>query len=367
MTRQRFVPLLVAALVVICGALYLAAKRNQTQDTTGVALFPALAGEVNAITALTVRKGGSAPTVTVHKTGDAWAVAERAEYPADVTKIRKLVLALRDAKIIEEKTADPARFSAIGVEDPTVAGATGAEITVEGPGFRHGVIVGKPVGDGDFVRRAGETRSYSIEPAISVDTEPRFWIDTRLLDVPVALLQGVAVKPADGPGYSLHRLNPADNTYSLDGVPPGRKALDGHALAPGSTTFTGVTAEDVAPVASVDFGHASQAVITLSDGNIITLSGVVQADKHWITLTASKDAALTTRAQGRAFEIAGYRYDAIWKPLDQLLVPKGPAAGPAAAGPAAGAPQGTPAKSAPGRSSAAPKTPRQPETPASVP
>jgi hypothetical protein len=361
MTRQRFVPLLAAALVVICGALYFAAKRNQPENSTGVALFPALTGEVNAITALTVRKGAAA-VVTVHKTGDAWGVAERAEYPADVSKVRKLVLSLRDAKIVEEKTSDPTRYSAIGVEDPAAAGATGAEITIEGPGFKQGVIVGKAVGDGNFVRRAGESKSYSVEPAISVDAEPRFWIDARLLDVPVALLQGVAVKPADGPGYSLHRLNPADNTYSLDGAPPGRKALDGHALAPGPTTFTGVTAEDVAPAAGMDFGHASQAVITLTDGNIITVAGVVVADKHWITLTASKDPALSAKTKGRAFEIAGYRYDAIWKPLEQLLVPKE-----APAGAPARATTGGPAKAAPGRPAQAPNPPHHPHAPASAP
>ena len=28
------------------------------------------------------------------------------------------------------------------------------------------------------------------------------------------------------------------------------------------------------------------------------------------------------KTQGRAFEVAGYRYDAIFRPLEQLLVPK---------------------------------------------
>jgi hypothetical protein len=37
---------------------------------------------------------------------------------------------------------------------------------------------------------------------------------------------------------------------------------------------------------------------------------------------SSKDAALAQKAKDRAFEIASYRYDAIFRPLDQLLVPK---------------------------------------------
>jgi hypothetical protein len=366
MSRQRFALLLIAALVVITGALYLAKERNQPQETQGVALLPSLANDLNTVTAVLVRKGSATPTLTLHKTGERWTVAERADYPADVAKIRKLLLSLRDAKIVEQKTADPARFSTIGVEDPAAGEpatptALGAEVTVVAPGRKYAVIVGKPVGEGTFVRRVGENQTYGVEPAISMETEPRFWIDSRLLDVPVALIQSVDVKPAAGAAYSLHRLNPADNSYSLDGVPAARKALDAQALAPGPTTFSSLTAEDVAPAGNVDFGQASQVVVTLTDGNIITLTGTVNADKHWLEVKATKDAALTAKTQGRAVEIASYRYDAIFKPLEQLLVPKEQPAKPAAprASPAPGAspaPKASSAASAHAKQTPAPNT-----------
>jgi hypothetical protein len=62
----------------------------------------------------------------------------------------------------------------------------------------------------------------------------------------------------------------------------------------------------------------------MSDGNVITLTGAVKGDKHWIRLQASKDPALNAKTAGRAFEIASYRFDAIFRPLEQLLVPKTP-------------------------------------------
>jgi hypothetical protein len=336
MNRQRFIQLAVAALVVIAGGWYLAAQRNRVQETAGIALLPTLENDANAITAVTVRKGAAAPTVTLRKSGDRWTVAERADYPADTPKLRKLLQSLRDARIVEEKTSDPALFASIGVEDPAAAGATGAEVTVIAPSGRIGVIVGKTAGEGNFVRRSGENRTFTVEPGISVESEPRFWIDSKLLDVQAAMIQSIDVKLAGEAAYTLRRLNPADNTYGLDAVPAGRKALDGHALAPGPTTFSGLTAEDVGPSGTVDFGQGSQAVVTLSDGTILTLTGAVAGDKHWIEVKDSKDAALTARTQGRAFELAAYRYDAIFKPVEQLLEPK-PAAG-AAKPPANGAP-----------------------------
>ena len=346
MSRQRFIALMVAAALAISGALYLSAQRNLQRDTHGAALIPTLAGELNTVTALSVRRGSAAPTVTVHEKDGRWTVAERGDYPADVAKLRKLLLALSDAKIVEEKTSNPANFAVIGVEDPSSPAATGAEISVTARDGKHAVIIGKPVGGGNFARRSGGNASYSVEPGISFESEPRLWIDSRLLDVAVGGIQRIEVKPAAGPAYTVHRMaaastnsgaaapansaaaaaSPAasksDDNFTLDGVPPGRKAADSVQLAPSPTAFSGLTADDVSPAGDIDFSKATVATVTLSDGNVITVSGAVVGDKHWILVKASKDAALDAKTAGRAFDVAGYRFDAIFRPLEQLLVPR---------------------------------------------
>jgi Domain of unknown function (DUF4340) len=322
MSRQRFIALSVAALLTISGALYWSTRRNLPRDPHGVGLLPSLANELNSVTALSVRRGSATSTVTVHQQGGRWTVAERGDYPADVSKLRKLLLALSDAKIIEEKTSNPASFPIIGVEDPSAPGATGAEISVAAQDGKHTVIVGKPVGEGNFARRGGENTSYIVEPGISFEAEPRYWIDSRLLDIAAASIQSIAVKLAAEITYTVHRVTAGDGNFALDGVPPGRKATDSASLAPSPTTYSGLTADDVTPVGNIDFSKATVATVTLSDGNVITISGATSGDKHWVQLNASKDAALTAKAAGRAFELSSYRYDAIFRPLEQLLVPK---------------------------------------------
>ncbi len=398
MNRQRFGLLLLVAILVLSGALYLSTQRNRPPEAQGVAVMPELATGFNTVTAVTIRKGSATPSATLHKTGEQWTVAERADYPADVVKLRKLLLALRDAKILEEKTADPARFADIGVEDPsgtasaaagaapaaapgTAAPASGTEVTVTSPAGSHSLIVGKPEGEGNFVRRPGENQSYTVEPEITVETEPRLWIDSSLIDVPAVQIQSLDVKPASGAGYVLHRVQaaaaashgpnsgstagsgstaapeaapPTASSFTLDSVPPGRKALDEHELAPAPTTLAGLTAEDVAPAGSVDFGQASQVAVTLTDGNVLTLIGTVAADKHWLEVKSTQDAGLTAKTEGRAYEIAGYRYDAIFKPVEQLLVPKEPPVKPAAAGGTAPKGGATPKSSTPPKASAVP-------------
>jgi uncharacterized protein DUF4340 len=352
MNRQRFIALMVAALLAISGALYLSTQRNLPRDPHGAPFLPALASELDSVSALTVRKGAAAP-VTVHKQGGQWTVAERADYPADVPKLKKLLLALSDAKIREEKTSNPDSYAIIGVEDPSQPGATGTQIELSAQNGKHALIVGKSAGEGNFVRRAGEKTSYIVEPGISVEAEPRYWIDTRLLDIATDTIQSIESKPASGAAYSVHRVaasqpKPTDNKsggpstaasaanpqtaspppapaadkFVLDGVPSGRQAADSQTLAPSPAHFSNLNVEDVVPAGDIDFSKPSTVTVSLADGSVITFTGAVIGDKRWIKVAAPKDAALSAKANGRAFEMASYRYDGIFRPLELLLVPK---------------------------------------------
>jgi hypothetical protein len=357
-SRQRFTALLIAALAAICVALYTSSRRNVDSGARGGNLLPSLTQELDTVTELSVTKGSKTPAVTVHKQGEQWTVAERANYPADVAKLRKLLLALSEARIREEKTSNPASYSIIGVEDPTLPGAAGTQVGLVAKDGMHAVIVGKPVGEGSFVRRAGEAPSYIVEPGITVEAEPRYWIDTHLIDLPTAKIQSIEVKPAMGPAYSLHRAaaaaspaatvpaanGPAANgpaaknptadsaaaavmpvNFVLDGVPAKRQAAASQILEPSPTAFGNLSADDVAPVAGIDFSKPSVATVTLSDGGVITFTGTAAGDKRWIQVADPKDAAVSAKTSGRAFEIATYRYDAVFRPLEQLLVPLPPA------------------------------------------
>lgn len=396
MSRQQFIALLIAALVALSAAVFLSTRRNAAGEVHGQPLLPALSDELNTVTSLSVLKGSKTPAVTVHKQGDEWTVEQRANYPADVSKLRRLLLSLSDAKILEEKTSNPANYSIIGVEDPTKAGATGAQIELVAKGGKQDVIVGKAAEQGSFVRRAGEKSSFMVEPAISFEAEPRYWIDTRLLDLSADKIQSIQFKPETGPGYTLRRVSepapkaaapatpaphaapatpatsatpkiaggkstaantaaaaagagaspaaasqtaaapppaPAPTKFILEGVPSGRQALDSNSLAPSPSTFSSLTDDDVASVGDVDFSKPSTVTITFADGSIMTLTGAAVGDKRWIQVAAPKDASLSAKAKGRAFEIANYRYDQIFKPLEQLLAPKpAPAAKPASPG-----------------------------------
>jgi hypothetical protein len=108
----------------------------------------------------------------------------------------------------------------------------------------------------------------------------------------------------------------------LEQVPAGREAAEPAVIAPSPTSFGGITADDVSAAAGIDFSKPSTCEIRLFDGAVYTLTGAVVGDKHWITAAAAKDDALNARARDHAFEVAGYRYDAIFRPIEGLLKPK---------------------------------------------
>ena len=54
----------------------------------------------------------------MRETGDRWAALERHGYPVDRKRVRDLVVALADMRLIERKTAQPERYDRLEVEAP---------------------------------------------------------------------------------------------------------------------------------------------------------------------------------------------------------------------------------------------------------
>jgi hypothetical protein len=287
MNARRFIGVLAAAIVVIGAALIVSHLRG-TSEPEGGLLLPPLSAQLGTVTSVTIRKGAALPAVMLHKQADRWRVAQRADYPADIAKLRKLLQALASARIVEEKTSDPANYHALGVESPDAPDAIGTEIKIVAPEATYSVIVGKPSAGGNFVRFSQQARGLMVSPGISADAEPRDWIDARLLDIKAAQVKQIEVKPAKGAGFM-------------------RKDTDFGALVD-------LSALDVAAADSLEVKGATTAIFTLSDGGVITLTGVAVQDKHWIILAASTDTALTERTRGRAYEISASRFDSIYKP-----------------------------------------------------
>ena len=240
----------------------------------------------------------------------------------------------RDAKIVEEKTSDPANYPIIGVEDPTQPGAAGAEISSPPRTASTPSSSASRSARATSCAAAGEVKSYSVAPSdlggrrapgldrcAAHQRSGHFDPERR---AQAGGGRGIRASPREAQRRRqrfTHRGNaggPQAARIRSRQCAARRRCQGARALESGAST----RAEDVATASDIDFSKPTQAILTLSDGNVLTLTGTAAGDKRWIEVQATKDATLTAKTQNRAFEVASYRYDAIFRPLDQLLVPK---------------------------------------------
>jgi hypothetical protein len=331
MSARRVVWLLVVGLAVIAFAIWLSSRRHLDRDmAAGALVLPGLEHSVNTVTTVTLRKGDDTHA-TLRKDGSGWSVSERA-WPADVSKIRKLLLDLGALNIVEEKTRLPANYPQLGVEDVTSPKAIGTRVEVAAPAQSWALIVGKPSGaKSGYVRVATAPQSLLAAPLLTVDADPKGWLDHGLIDLGVERVREVEERPADGAAFSASREKKEQSNFSVKPLPKGRQ-LSGPGVADGiAAALSALTLDDVrkTPAPADASAPRPRAVFRTFDGLEVELAGRKDGSHSLVTVSArstAQDAAaeaskLESRLNGWEFEIPDYKYAAIFTPLEQLLQP----------------------------------------------
>ena len=345
MRPSQVLALIVAGIGLAGAGLWLVARHggDSAVDAQGPVL-PLQQDDLNAVTRLRIFKGDGSHT-TLTREATRWSVAERG-YPADTGQVRKLLLDLASLQVEEQKTADPDLYSKLGVEDPSSAQATGTGVDLDVHGKTLKLIVGRTFGTrAVYLRISGQGRSVLATPQLAPDADPRHWLDRTLLDIAPEQVAEVALTPQGGPAYAIKRAAPgAAPDFGVSPIPKGRELADPAAAASQGGVLAGLQLDDVRKAGSLPAaGHAD---FLTRDGLLLVISGIQDAEQRYLTVVASTPAAnaapavqarareLNARLAGWEFEVPGYRYDALFRPLEQLLKPK------AVAGPAGGSAPG---------------------------
>lgn len=371
MTPRRLLILGALAIVALVASLLLSNQRSPSRQASTAMLYPQLQEQINSVNAVRLFKAGDARAVELLRQDTGWIVSESAGYPADTAKVRKLLLALAQAKPVEEKTSNSQNYATLGVEDMSGATATGVRVELDGAATPVSLIVGKS-GSGAqsaYVRRAGEPASWLINQSLNASTNPRDWLHAEIIDVAADRVQSVTIAISGAKTYSATKNSRADADFAVDGVPKG-KTLPSPSAANGFTSaLAGLTLADVRQLK--DFAAdkpAAHATLRAFDGLVADLDGWIKDSKHYIAVNTAYDAALAQRfhvetkapetkapgtdasAQQKAgtapsaesnkepdgkiedaakatnarlagwvFEIPEYKYEAIFKPMESLL------------------------------------------------
>lgn len=370
MTPRRLLRLTAAAIVAVAAALWLSTV-HEPGGTVGLGerLYPSLRELINDVNAISIVKGESA-SVTLRSADDGWEVEQRSGYAADLSKVRRLLLALAEAQLLEEKTSRPENYPALDVEDPGSGEKTSTRVDLSGIDPAVSLIVGKrgPGADSTYVRRAGESASWLIDKALEVPGEPAGWLAPEIVDIGADRIQSAAIEIAGGRSYTAVKPARTSAEFEVSGLAKGEELSSAGAASGFATALLALRLDDVRPAGELEEKWSARAVYRTFDGLVLELEGRRKDDEHYLSVhtqfdpeqaerfqvavadtpadetqdsppddtaaesstesqlreqklaeTRAEADAIARRTQSWAYRIPSYKYDAIFKPLDSLL------------------------------------------------
>ena len=342
MSRRTLVFLLGALvmLAVIAGVI-LTTDHTRDRRQEQALLLPGLKERLNEIRQIVLTGPGNKTIATLERGTRSWTVLERSNYPADLSRIRRNLLALADARLVEEKTSNPDSYARLGVEDPASASAGGVQLAITDGRNPASIIVGLSApgtGDQTYVRRKGEATSWLVAGQFDLARTAGEWLDRSLTDIPAERIQSVTISH---PGLETVRITrPGDSggnatkggptEFLVADVPAGRELSYPGAGNGVASALADLRLEDVQPRAALgdDPGKPVVARFLTTDGLVIEVSAWRLATGTRVTFLASGEdqagkeaAALNERLAGWVYTLPSYRTEQLTSRLEDLLAP----------------------------------------------
>jgi len=344
--------LVVAGIAAVAGGWYFGAAVNpagQQAFNAGSLMFPDLAPRLQDAARIEITHQDKTTTLARH--GDAWGLEDRGGYVVQATKLRGMLTALTELRLVEPRTTDPAQFNRLGLEDPhgkegtsnllRVLDTSGKPIVALIVGHRRVRTQGN-VPEQVYVRRPDDNQSWLAEGSLQVDADAQQWLDRDILNIDHARIASVTVTHGDEKlelardGQKLVLKSPAEHPplddYKLDDLDRGLELL---------------TFQDVQTDKDKVGDEVGRSVFTTGDGLAITAT-VFNGDKDvWARFAAAPAAGvdqaagdkaraeadkLNARLAGWTYQLGAWKQKALVPAMDDLKAP--PPEKPAAPAPA---------------------------------
>jgi hypothetical protein len=298
MNSKKLGILFAVAVIAIAAGVWLAGQRSASSiGPSSTALYPEAKKNLDNATAVRIFTAGDQLAVEIARKDDAWQVTQRNGYPAAEAKLRKLLLSIADAEIREEKTSNPENYASLGVEDVSDAAATGIRVEVSGLEPPINLIVGKqgPGVDSQYVRRAGEAQSWLVDARVDKLSKPQDWLNSSIVDIRADRVQSAEISTKDAKPYSAVKNSRTDANFTIEKLPKGKELSSPSAPNSLASALTALSLSDVKPASEMTEKPDVHATYRTFDGLVLELDGWTGEDKRFIAASAQYDAALAER------------------------------------------------------------------------
>jgi len=295
--NARLAAILVLLLAVLGGGalLYQQQERAQRPDNVGT-LGRALFKDLKAADIAAIKIVEPNAALTLQRKDERWVIAERADFPADLSKVREFVLKAIGLKIgqsepLGEKDRGRLNLDASGTQ-VSFLGADGkplGTLTVGRKYFKREVEnPDKAIPDGRFVALPGEAgTAYLVgDPLTQATVKTAEWIDRTSFKV--EKVKTLQVRYPGGETWRIERA--ADNAeWSLVGARPGEK-LDISRANAASYSLQLLELADVAPKDAKDTGLEQPILVdaaTLEGAAYALKVGKLIGENYYVAFTSS--------------------------------------------------------------------------------
>ena len=295
--NARVVAVLVLLLAVLGGGALFYQHQERTRRPDNVAtLGRTLFKDLKAADIAAIRIVEPKETITVRRKDERWVIAERADFPADLAKVREFVLKAIGLKVGQSEALgekDRARLnldaSGTRVEFLNAEGKPLGSFLVGRKYFKREVEnPDKAIPDGRWVALPAEAGTAFLvgDPLTQATVRTAEWVERSSFQV--EKVKTLQVRYPGGEGWRIERA--ADNAeWRLDGAKPGEK-LDTARVNAASYSLQLLEVADVAPKDAPDTGLDKPITIdatTLEGASYAIKVGKLAGENYYVSFTAS--------------------------------------------------------------------------------
>ena len=338
MKLNKLLLILVLTVVFAGAAFFLSNKETQqtTDDEAGKVYLSNLVQRINDVNEVDIIQKNMQSHL--EKISGQWVLKEKNNYPADFSKIKKLLLDLNNLKTVEAKTARPEKYGELGVQGvdkPGEAKSSRVDLLDKSGNKIDSIIIGKtrsgPRGGtpGLYVRKSSDAKSWLVSGSVSLPFSYEDLLDRKIIDIKSDNIKKMSFSHADKAYLVMEKQTEKDKTFKIDNLPHSKVAKPASTLNRIATALQNLTLRDVQTKTgfAVDDKKVSKAQYETFDGLVVNITVVEKNKKYYLLLDVkstnakSKDKAakLEDHLSNWVYEVEDFKAKAFEPQLKDLV------------------------------------------------
>jgi hypothetical protein len=262
------------------------------------------ADSINNVSRVEIVAAGNELVATLEKSENSWKLVQMGGYRADWQRLRTLLAALAEARVVESKTSKPEYYARLGVEDIAAADAGGVLVKLDFGDRVTGVLVGKAsLGrPGQYVRLQDVVQSALIDREIEVSTLAQDWVDSTIVDINSSEVAEVEIIHPSGERVLVTRISADQTDFDLVGLSPEREIKSSWAVNSLGSVMGLLTLESVRAEDTSDWSDAIKLRLLMFSG-VEILADILEAENEYLMrLQAGHPAAAVVGGQDKTMD-----------------------------------------------------------------